>query len=58
MESKFIANEMASHIEEFKKKHTQSIRNKAMIFKDQAWFMIKDFPWHFIALEDLGVKID
>jgi hypothetical protein len=45
-------------VEEFKKKHTQSIRNKAMIFKDQAWFMIKDFPWHFIALEDLGVKID
>lgn len=45
-------------VESFQRKHTASLKRKAMIFGGQLPFMIRDFPWHFIALEDLGVKID
>jgi hypothetical protein len=42
-------------------KHTQSIKQLSYVFEDEPEdipLFIKPFEWHFIALEDLGIKLD
>jgi len=45
-------------VENFKQEHIDSIESDIMIFKKDAWMMIDKYPWHFIALEDLGVHVN
>ncbi len=44
--------------DELIEKYTHSIKTQHMIHGNNSWIFIKRFPWHFIALEDLGVKCE
>jgi hypothetical protein len=47
-----------SFADQFQKEHWNNQRTKAiMMGEDGGWF-VEPFPWHFLALEDLGVKVD
>lgn len=45
-------------VEKFKDIYFNSLQNQALIFKTNAWLFMTKFPWHFIVLEDLGIKIE
>lgn len=42
--------------DQFKQKHQDDQRTRALVFGDAGFLAIKKFPWHFIVLEDLGVE--
>ncbi len=44
--------------DELVKIHNNSTKRQGIVFGADAWIFIKGFPWHFIALEDLGVKCE
>ena len=45
-------------IDSLKDGHAESQRYNTWAAPDVAYMSLKAFPWHFIALEDLGVQID
>jgi hypothetical protein len=39
------------------RKHTENIRMTVMIAEDMGHYYVESYPWHFIALEDLGISL-
>ena len=38
-------------------RHMEEVRSRVMIMEDMGHFYVDRYPWHFIALEDLGITL-
>lgn len=47
-----------SWADKFRADHFASQQAIAVVMDDMAAYSIEKFPWHFLALEDLGVEVD
>lgn len=45
-------------VEKFKDKFTDDMRAMTMAYGQSGYMVVDKLPWHFIALEDLGVNVD